>query len=146
MDGLAHVELVDHRPGTGWVAERLHELTERHSPTAVVVDPGSAAAALLPAIEAAGIRVVKPNAREVAGGAGTFYDLTRPEVAGLRHVDQVPLSSAVAGAVRRPLGDAWTWSRRGSTVVVSPLVSAGLALWGHFRSHGLQLIRVPRSR
>ena len=48
-DGLTHVELVDHQPGTGWVVDRLVELVERHSPVAVVVDPGSAAGALLPA-------------------------------------------------------------------------------------------------
>ncbi len=138
-DGLVHVEVIEHRAGTTWVAERLAALVERHSPTAVVIDPGSAAGALLPAIEAAGIDVTRTTARDAAAAAGMFYDATRPDVATVRHLGQVQLTAAVAGAVQRPLADAWSWSRRGSTVCITPLVACSLALWGHSRAPGLQL-------
>ena len=82
-DGLAHVELVDHQPGTGWVVPRLVELVERHSPLAVVVDPGSAAGALLPALDAAGIDTVKPTARDVAAASAALYDACQPDQADL---------------------------------------------------------------
>lgn len=108
----------------------LHvELVERHAPAAVVVDPGSAAGALLPALDAAGVETVKPTARDVAAAGGAFYDLTRPEVAGVRHLGQPALTTAVAGAVQRPLADAWTWNRRGAAVCITPLVASALAAW-----------------
>ena len=50
---------------------------------------------------------------------------------GLRHLGGLELRQAVKGATKRPLGDAWAWSRRNSTVDISPLVAATLALWGH---------------
>jgi hypothetical protein len=81
---------------------------------------------------------VQPTVREVAGAAGAFYDLVAD--GGLRHLGQHQLDAAVAGAVQRPLADAWAWSRRGSTVVVCPLVAATLASWGHAaHGHGVQL-------
>lgn len=138
-DGLLHVELADHRPGTGWVAERAAELVERWSPAAFVVDPGSAAGALIPALEAAGVDLVATTARDVAAASAAFYDLTRPDVAGVRHTGQVPLTAAVAGAVQRPLADAWTWNRRGATVTISPLVAASLACWALARERPAQL-------
>jgi len=138
-DGLLHVELIEHRPGTWWVAERLTELVERHNALAVVVDPGSAAGALLPALAAAGVDVIKPTAREVAAAAGAFYDATKPDAATIRHLGQPALDAAVAGAVQRPLADAWTWNRRGSTVVISPLVACSLVAWGYACAPGVQL-------
>jgi phage terminase large subunit-like protein len=129
-DGLTHVELVEHRVGTGWVIERLTGLIQKWSPMCVVVDPGSAAGALIPALEAAAVQLVKPTVRDVAGASAALFDATRPETLSVRHLGQVPLTRAVAGAVQRPLADSWTWNRRGSTVVISPLVAASLAGWG----------------
>ena len=40
------------------------------------------------------------------------------------------------GATKRPLGDAWAWSRKNSTVDISPLVAATLALWGYSNAAG----------
>jgi hypothetical protein len=40
------------------------------------------------------------------------------------------LTSAVAGAAKRTLGDAWAWDRRGVSVGICPLVAATLAAWG----------------
>jgi len=136
-DGLPTIEIVDHAPGVGWVVPRVAELVERHSPSAVVVDPGSAAGGLLPALDAAGIVTVRPTARDVAASAGMLFDGVAD--GGLRHLGQHQLDAAAAGAVQRPLGDQWAWNRRGSTVVITPLVAASLALWGHSRGRGLQL-------
>ena len=142
-DGRGHVELAEHRPGTGWVVERLAELVQRHNPVSVVVDPGSAAGALIPVLDAAGIEVVKPTAREVAAAAGALYDATRPDADTIRHLSQIPLNAAVAGAVRRPVGDAWTWNRRGSNVCITPLVACSLAAWGHACASGGRLFVAP---
>jgi phage terminase large subunit-like protein len=137
-DGLTHIELIEHRAGTGWIVERLTALIGKWSPYCVVVDAGSAAGSLIPELEAAGVTITRPTVRDVAGAAGALFDATRPETLGVRHLGQLPLTRAVAGAVQRPLADAWTWNRRGSTVVISPLVACSLASWG-LVSHGRPL-------
>jgi hypothetical protein len=35
-DGLSHVEVMEHKRGTGWVVDYLAERVERHQPAAVV--------------------------------------------------------------------------------------------------------------
>ncbi|MFI6819256.1 hypothetical protein ACIBG7_43195 [Nonomuraea sp. NPDC050328] len=142
-DGLSHVEItgrdgaLDHRPGTDWVVPRAVQLVEAWEPCAFVVDPGGPAGSLIPELEAAGIEVTRPTAREHAQACGAFYDaIVRPPdaeewVPTLRHRGQGPLTAAVAGAEKRVLGDAWAWSRRSLSVDISPLVAATLARWGH---------------
>jgi hypothetical protein len=48
----------------------------------------------------------------------------------LRHLGTPEMAAAVGGAAKRPLGDAWAWSRKNSTVDITPLVASTLALWG----------------
>jgi hypothetical protein len=59
-----------------------------------------------------------------------FFDATTPEEDGLRHRGTQELSVAVAGARKRTLVDAWAWSRKSSSVDISPLVACTLAFWG----------------
>ncbi len=128
-DGKLHVEVIDHRARTDWVVGRLLELAERWRPCALVVDAAGPAGSLIAPLEAAGVEVVKPTAREMGQACGQLYDAA---VQGdLRHLDQPPLQVALAGAQRRPLGDAWAWARKTSTVDISPLVAVTLAAWGH---------------
>lgn len=127
--GGTHVEVVDHRPGTGWILDRVKELHERWEPRAWVIDPSSAAGSLIGDIEERlGIEVVKPKARDAAIACGQFYDAVAEQA--LSHLDQAPLATALAGAQMRPLNDAWAWARRGVSVDISPLVAATLAKWG----------------
>ena len=125
-DGRAHVEIIDHRPGTRWVIDRVVDLVARWSPVAVALDPAGPAGSLLPRLLDAGIDVTQIGAREHSQACGAMYDLV---IAGdLRHLDQPQLNAAVAGARKRPSGDAFAWSRKGSSVDISPLVAATLAL------------------
>lgn len=123
-----HIEVVDHRPGTGWVVERMVELRERWSPRAIVVDAGGPAGSLIPDLERAGLQIVQPKTREVAQACGQFYDAVSDQ--SLVHLDQAPLATALAGAAQRSLGDAWAWARRGVSTDISPLVAVTLARWG----------------
>ena len=120
------------------IRDRLAELVQRYNPVSVVVDPWSAAGELILALDAARIEVVRPTARDVAAAAGALYDATRPDADRIRHLGQTPLNAAVAGAVKRPLADAWTWNRRGS-VCITPLVACSLAAWGHACAPGGRL-------
>ncbi|MFD4740951.1 terminase [Streptomyces virginiae] len=123
-----HVEVVDHRPGVGWIVERALDLQERWNPCAWVVDGGGPAGALIADLERAGLTVRVPKVREVAQACGQFYDAVTEQT--LVHLDQAPLAAALAGARKRELGEAWAWARRGVSVDISPLVAVTLAAWG----------------
>lgn len=136
-DGALHVEItsgadgIDHRPRTAWMVPRLLELCNRWKPCAVVIDPAGQAATLIPELEAAGLEVIKPTMRETAQACGMFYEAVT-DSGRLRHLGQPQITVALAGAERRPLSDAWAWSRpKGSVVNIAPLVAVTLAAWGH---------------
>lgn len=126
-DELMHVEVVDHRPGTGWVVPRLKELCDRHYPSAVVCDSVSPAASLLNELDDAGVEVEKLTASQHAQACGMMFDLA--EQGRLRHLGQPELEAALRGAATRPLGEAWAWKRKQSTADICPLVAATLAVF-----------------
>jgi hypothetical protein len=132
------IEIIEHRRGASWVVARLTELSV-HQPTSIGLDPSGPAGALIPDLETAGLEIrtdknpdgllVLLSGREMVQACGAIYAAT---VEGdLVHLDDADLNDAVAGACRRQSGDAWRWSRRDSTVDISPLVAATVArfLW-----------------
>lgn len=127
-DGKQHWEIVEHRKGTGWVADRLAELTGKWPGSTVVGDERGPAAALLKAIADAGVVVKTVNTKELGDACGQFFDHVNDKTG--RHLGTKELSDAIRGAARRPLGDAWAWSRKSSTTDISPLVAVTLASWG----------------
>ncbi len=127
--GGTHVEVVDHRPGTGWLLDRAAELHTKWKPRCWVVDAAGPAGALIAALEERlGVEVVQPKGRDVAAACGQFYDAVTEQ--SLSHRDDAPLAVALAGAQKRALGDAWAWARRVVSVDISPLVGVTLAKWG----------------
>lgn len=134
-DGLVHAELIEHRTGTDWAPRRAIELVERWKPCAFVVDETGPAAALIPALERGGIEVTKVGSRDVAAGCDHLLDLVQG--GRLRHHNQPELSTALAGAKKRVIGDErqWAWARKGINVVISPLVAVTQAAYG-FEVHG----------
>lgn len=138
LDGLLHIEVVDHRPGTSWVAPRLGVLIARWRPAAVALAPAGPAGSLdqdlAEALEGTGVELTRVTGRDTTAACGALYDaVVRPREAPedwaptLRHVPHPALSAALAGAARRYLGDAWVWDRRGSSVDPSPLIAVTLA-------------------
>jgi hypothetical protein len=152
-DGKLHWEVVDHRPGTGWVVARMLELVERWSPVAVALDVAGPAGSLLVPLEQAELKgpdgkpiknqvelrrpdgepkrgqLAIPSAREAASACGAFADAVRNAKAV--HLAQAPLDAALAGARTRPLGDAWAWARRTAAADISPLVAVTVAAWAY---------------
>jgi len=127
-DGLAHVEIVEHRRGTDWAAGRLAELVADHKSIGALCDATGPVASLLPELEKLGVQVEAVNTSEHAQACGMLFDAVQQQT--VRHLGSLELGAAVAGAVKRPLGDSWAWSRKSSTVDISPLVAVTLALWG----------------
>jgi len=139
-DGLLHVEIADYHADTAWVVPRLVELDRKHKPSAVIIDPAGPAGSLIQPLEGAGVVVTQVSAREGAQACGQFYQAV-VDSKTLRHRGDQSLTAALAGAVLRPLADAWVWDRRSGASDVSPLVAATLALWGAGKFPGYDLLR-----
>lgn len=123
----ALLDLVEHKRGTGWVAGLVDEL-QGDTGVPVVVDLGGPASVVNDDLARRGIETLNPAARDVAQACSTLLDgLIRRSVWHREHAD---LDGAVRGASRRPIGDAWAWSRKNSLVDISPLVAITHALWG----------------
>jgi len=121
------VEVVDHRPGVAWLAAAVRALRARHRGAVVVADSLVAASAVAE-LNRARVTVDPIGASDHARACGSFVD--RLAAGTVSHRAQPVLDDAVTGAARRPLGDAWLWSRARSTVDISPLVAVTLAAWG----------------
>ena len=135
-DRRPHVEVVDHRRGTGWVVDRLAQLVSDHKTYAIYCDPSGPAGSLVAEIEplagktpGGDSRLIVVSAKEHAQACGVFFDDVFER--RLRHLGTAELNEAVDGAAKRPLGEAWAWSRKNSTVDISPLVACTLANWGN---------------
>jgi len=133
-DGLTDVEIIEHRPGTAWLPGRFAQLVRKWRPCAAVIDAVGPAASLVDEIEGLRAEVVRPNTREVVQACGRFYDAVM-DSATIRHAAggdlNDALDAAVAGAVKRDLGDGWAWDRKSPDVDISPLVACTLASWAH---------------
>jgi hypothetical protein len=142
-DGLGHGELIDHRPGTGWLMGRVRELADRHQPCVTVLNPAGAAGAFEAELIEHGWsvkpgpgerRLMVVGAREYAHACGALAD---DVVNGRwRHLGQAPLDDAVKGARTRDLADAWAWSWKLSAADIAPLEAVTLARHG-FMTHGV---------
>jgi phage terminase large subunit-like protein len=125
--GRSHVEVIDARSGVGWVVDRCAALCADHGGE-VVLDPGGAAGALITALEAAEVPLRLMKTRDVVQACGSFIDAVANST--IRHLDQPSLNAAVSGASLRSVGEASAWSRKNSSVDITPLVAATNALWG----------------
>jgi hypothetical protein len=143
LDGELVVQVVDRRPGTGWVVERARELAQRWPNLGVAVDPGGPAGSLIADLKTDAdehdYEVVLPTIRDIAQASsrlraaivGPQASDEHPDVGVpyLRHRAQPDLDRAVAAATRRTLGNAWTFAVRDTDVDVSPLEAVNLAAW-----------------
>lgn len=121
-----HLEIVKHEPGTSWVVAACVAKRDRFSE--IVLDPAGPAGALVAPLEAAGITVRQVSTREAVQACGQFLNDINDGTP--RHIGQAELDRAVANADRRDVGDGgWLWSRKRSSVDISPLYAVTLARW-----------------
>jgi Terminase large subunit, T4likevirus-type, N-terminal/Caudovirus prohead serine protease len=98
--------VLEHGPGTAWVAGRLTELQEQLG--AEVAADRKACAAIWPEIEPLG--PVEIDARQAAEATAYFIDLVSRQ--RFRHRGERELTVAIDGAALRPLADAHAWGRK----------------------------------
>ena len=123
-DGLAHVEMIDRAPGTGWVVGKAKEYAEKYGP--IALNPRSPAAGLINDLTDAGVPLDELGDGEFAKACATLQQ--KVEDGTVRHIGQPPLDAAVAGAAIKPAGDSWRWSQSASQVDISPLVAITIAV------------------
>lgn len=126
--GGVHVELIDQRAGTDWVAKRVAELVKKWRPRAVMLDPAGPAGSLIVPLGNGGVEPQLVGGREMAQACGALFDLVMS--GQLRHLDDPVLNLAVDAGRRRRVGDAWAWHRRDTSADISPLVAVTLAVAG----------------
>jgi hypothetical protein len=135
---LTAVEVIEHRAGTAWMVPRIIDIMRTWKPRIVVIDPAGPAGSLLPELSRElastvpevgehGIKLV--TTREAAQAAQGLYDAAVNRA--VIHRNQAPLNLALAGAQKRPIGDAWLWARKNLAVDICPLVAATLARFGY---------------
>lgn len=154
-DGLGHVELQEHRPGTEWIVDRLLDIKKRRSPLLFIIDGAGPSGAHVEEIEKGElkveengiervIRIQQPtNKHEPKRGdlivmnAGDMGSACGRLETGVRarnfvHLGETRVDIALAGAAIRNIGDGgWGWARRQSSVDISPLVAFTEAKWGY---------------
>jgi hypothetical protein len=125
--GPMYVDVVDQRPGDGWLPGRVAELRENWRPTGVGYNAVGPSVDVADDLERAGVKLHAINTREyVAGCAGLLADVLNTR---LRHGNQAGLNTAVDAAAQRVVGDAWAWAPRKSAGSIAPLAAATLARW-----------------
>jgi hypothetical protein len=125
--GKWHTEVLHSGAGTGWLTERLADLYRKHEVAEIVCDGYGPSAAMARKADDAGITVRRLDSNEYGQACGVFVDAVGEQT--LRHLGQEELLTAIRGAKARPLVDRWAWSRTKSSVNISPLVAATLALY-----------------
>ncbi len=136
--GRIHVGVLEHGSGVHWVPDRAAELFRDNSISQVVVDSIGPAAALTQSLEEAHVRrITLTTARQMAEACGMLFDAVKGRT--IAHRGTPELTAAVDGARKRQLGDAWAWSRRGSSNDITPLVSVTLAHWARRQPRGIPL-------
>lgn len=126
VDGRTPIEVVEHTSDLERLVSRTVEVATSTGAT-VIVDRGSPAASILPALERADVAVRLISLPDFVRACGDFHDAA---ITGrLAHRGDYRLHDAVAGASKRKVGDSWSWKRRGGADI-SPLVAATLARWG----------------
>lgn len=138
-DGRLQASIVDHRPGTHWVAERAAQLRGKWRPIGIACQDKGPSGTLI--ADLAEQSIAPPQDRERptrsdlavpwANDVAVAYGMTMDALTERRfvHVDDAPLNVAVAGAQTRPLGGGTTWDYRAPGAEVLQAVS--LALWLH---------------
>jgi hypothetical protein len=124
-DGLPYVELVRREPGTAWLVAEV-QAAHQAIGVPIVVDPRSPSAGVIDEIKRAGVPVIEVTTADYLRSCAVLQDAVSNT--RVRHFGEQPLDAAVVGADIRSVGEAWAWSQKASTVDITPLVAATLAL------------------
>lgn len=135
VDDELLVQVARYDRGTAWVLPEVLDLADRYPHAVFAINKRGPAGYLVAPLDRAGVELLLPNELEAAHANQRFVRGVVDEPV-IRHFDQEALDIAVKAAVKRPVGDGWTWLRRGDTDV-SPVEAASLAVWAVEDAGGL---------
>lgn len=121
------LELVDRAPGASWLVARMVELADRHVAAGFALDPSGPVGSLVPEMDAAGLTLLPVDGKDSVRACAALVAAVKER--RVSHRGESEFEAAVVGARRRVVGDGHKWSRRDSTVDITPLVAATVALW-----------------
>lgn len=128
-DGTVHVEIIDHKGGTGWVPARMDELQKAWKPEAMVYTLAGQAGRVVGGSPALQRQMLGLTGREYDRACGAFYDAIAS--GKVRHLGDPILDEAVQACRRsKGMSDLWHWTRADTGADISPLVAASLAYYG----------------
>lgn len=128
-DGTVHIEIIDHKGGTGWVPARMDELKKAWSPEAMVYTLAGQAGRVVGGSPALHRQMWGLTGREYDRACGAFYDAIAS--GKIRHLGDPVLGEAVQACRRsKGMSDLWHWTRADTGADISPLVAASLAYYG----------------
>lgn len=134
-DGRMLVRIIDYRPGTEWVVDRLLQLREEYDVIEIIADSVGPVKSLFTTLDNEYVDFTQTTTIELTAACGQLYDAVK--AGSLVHYGDPALELAVVNAETRVLLDAWAWARRKSEVEtdtdISPLVAITLAHWGQVK-------------
>ncbi len=99
-DGAIHIEIIEAKRGTDWLAPALHRLAERHKPTAIVCDRWGLAGDLGEELDGLQPRVTELSTADYYSACARFFDAIQRGT--IRHLGQSDLNHAANVAVKKP--------------------------------------------
>jgi len=126
--GGGALELFRRSPGASWLVAACVGYRDKYGePQAWAYDPAGPIGQLVPDFIKAGIELTPVEGKDSVRAVGSI-------IAGVTnkaftHQGEPEFTAAVAGAQRRSVGDGHKWSRKDSSVDITPLVAATVALW-----------------
>jgi hypothetical protein len=120
------LEVVDARGGASWLAPRTAELVRQYGATLALNSSGPVGS-LIPELERLGLSWVDVRGADNVKACGRLVSMVNDRT--LAHHGDPEFTAAVIGARARKNGDGFIWSRSDSSVDITPLVAATVALW-----------------
>jgi hypothetical protein len=129
-DGRIHVEVIEHRAGTEWVAPRLAELKRKWKPRGQFADRLTVES-LRDNLEAEHLRVHDEeslSAAQLAAACARLVDWCNRRK--LAHRGDMQFVAALRIAIKRDIEGGWVWSKRRTEGDITVLVAMTAAVYG----------------
>jgi len=125
--GSRVIEVVEHRPGVGWLVDRCKELDESWHPTwAADGRPTAPVAGTIERLRAAGIDVREAEPADLYIACGDMFEAIADRTVTFRR--HASMDAAVEGVDQKFFGEVFVWDRRGD-VDISPFMAGTVGLW-----------------
>jgi hypothetical protein len=127
-NGVPHVELADHRPGTIWLTERVRELHQRHPGAKFGGYAAGPVKAWVPTFAEFGLELELLSQTQASSACAHVQKLCE-DLSFTHSPDPVLLDSLRGAEIRELEGGGWLWDWRNSTSEPAPIAGATGALW-----------------